>query len=355
MARTTKNMPLSRIRRTTLKDIANIAGVSVSTASLVLAGKSADRRISREVEERIREIALQQDYNPNLLVKSMQRGRTHILAFYNAFGHRERNDIYMDRLSTAILQDAGHLGYDVLTYCDFSRPADAVYRHVNGGLADGLLFFGPAEGDLLLPQMREARLPTVLLLLDDSEGKLCSVVDNVEESIQQIAKRLTDAGHRRIAAISSPPLQRTDSHRRIGMLQKALESLGAVLPSEWILPVSMDQQYPPDTALQNLMAVPDRPTALFCWHDRIGYRILEACDRLGIRVPEDLSLVGYDGLHWPSTSQHIMTSVVVDIDMAARVAVETLNNLITGEIPTEPRFKLPIRWERGTTLGYLPA
>jgi len=351
VARTTKNTTLSRVRRTTLKDIANIAGVSVSTASLVLAGKSADRRISREVEERVREIAQQQDYNPNLLVKSMQRGRTHILAFYNAFGHRRRNDLYMDRLSTAILLEAGHLGYDVLTYCDFSRPADAVYQHVNGGLADGLLFFGPAEGDMLLPQMREARLPTVMLLSEDTEGKLCSVVEDVEDGISQIASHLVAAGHRRIAAASSAPQQRTDSQRRIEMLQEALRPLGAELPQEWVLPVALAEGYPPDAALQTLLSLPDPPTALFCWHDYVGYRILEACDRLSIRVPEQLTLVGYDGLHWPSTSPHILTSVAVDIDTAARVAMGMLDTLIAGEIPEERTYRLPVRWEQGTTLG----
>src|SRR5438067_338234 len=106
--------------RTTLKDIALLAEVSVSTASLVLAGKGAERRISAEVELRVREVARQQDYSPNLLVHSLQQGRTHVISFYSAFHNRERNDLYMDRVATAIERAAGQRNYDVLVHCDFS-------------------------------------------------------------------------------------------------------------------------------------------------------------------------------------------------------------------------------------------
>src|SRR5439155_25572927 len=98
---------LLRGGRSTLKEIAWEAGVSVSTASVVLSGKAAQRRISRAVQRRVQEVARQHDYSPNLLVRSLQEGRTHILSFYNAFGHRHRDDLHMDRLSTAIERAAG--------------------------------------------------------------------------------------------------------------------------------------------------------------------------------------------------------------------------------------------------------
>jgi DNA-binding LacI/PurR family transcriptional regulator len=328
-----------------------MAGVSVSTASLVLAGKSADRRISREVEERVRVIAQQQDYNPNLLVKSMQRGQTHVLAFYSAFRRRERNDLYMDCLLTAVMREAGDRNYDVLTYCDFNRVPEDFYRHINGGLSDGLLFFGPIDTDPLLPLLRESRLPTVLLLHEDPEERLCSVVEDAQDGIRQIASRLVVAGHRLVAGTTSLPGEVTDSQRRITLLQEELLRRGISMPDTLIFPAAENGRYSVDVMLRSLMEMPERPTALFCWHDRIGYRILEGCDRLGIRVPEQLSLVGYDGLHWPSTSSHILTSVAVDIDTAAAAAVAMLTSQINGEAPSERRCRLPVRWEPGTTFG----
>ena len=123
---------LKKAGRTTLKDIARLAGVSVSTASLVLSGKGAERRISAEAERRVREIAREHDYAPNLLVRSMQRGRTHIFSFYNAFGDRSRDDLYMDRLYTAIERAAGQRKYDVLEDCDYTCPVDETSRMLHG-------------------------------------------------------------------------------------------------------------------------------------------------------------------------------------------------------------------------------
>src|SRR5690349_2546151 len=101
-------------RRPTLKEVARLAGVSVSTASFVLSGQSEERRISAEVSDRVRAVARERGYVPNLLVRSLQRGRTHALSFYNAFGSRALDDLYMDRVSNVVEFAAGARGYDVL-------------------------------------------------------------------------------------------------------------------------------------------------------------------------------------------------------------------------------------------------
>jgi LacI family transcriptional regulator len=337
-------------RRTTLKDIAQLAGVSVSTASLVLAGKAKSGRISPEVEERVREIAQKQDYTPNLLVRSMQRGRTNVLSFYSSFRLRERNDLYMDRLSTAIERAAGEYGYDVLVHCDFRRSADAFYRHITGGLSDGLIFFGPAVGDPLLPLLRESRLPTVLFNLADEAGKLSCVTEDMADGVRQVVQALLTRGHRRIGAVTSPP-GRNDAATRIALLRRYLAEQEVELPDARIVPVTESGEHPAETALHALLDGPDPPTALFCWHDRVGYRVLEACDRLGIAVPQQLSLIGYDGLHWPSVSPHLLASVFSDLDTIADATVQLLDQLIRGEATAPVTRHFPVRVDRGTTLA----
>jgi DNA-binding LacI/PurR family transcriptional regulator len=348
---TAKTAGNAALRRTTLKDIAQLAGVSVSTASLVLAGKAATRRISPEVEERVREIARQQDYTPNLLVHSMQRGRTNVLSFYSAFRLREPNDLYMDRLSTAIERAAGEYGYDVLVHCDFRRSDEAFYRHVTGGLSDGLIFFGPAVGDPLLPLLRESRLPTVLFNLSDEAGRLSSVTEDMADGIRQVAQTLLELGHRRIGAITSAPDQRSDARARVALLRERLAERGVELPEERILPVTDKGKYPAESALRTLLDQPNPPSALFCWHDRVGYRVLEACERLGIAVPQQLSLIGYDGLHWPSVSPHVLASVVSDLDTISDTSVRLLDELIRGEATAPVTRRFPVRLDRGTTLA----
>ena len=85
--------------RTRLLEVAARAGVSATTASLVLSGKARDRRISDEAHRRVRLAAQELNYTPNLLTRSLKRGRTHIVSFYNAFRNRESHDIYMEKLA----------------------------------------------------------------------------------------------------------------------------------------------------------------------------------------------------------------------------------------------------------------
>lgn len=339
----------NRTGRATLKEIARLAGVSVSTASLVLSGKGAERRISAEAERRVREVARQEDYAPNLLVRSIRHGRTHVLSFYSSFQYRERDDLYMDRISSAIERAAGRLHYDVLVHCDFARPVEDVYRALNGGRADGLIFFGPTESDPLVERLRSSRLPTVLLNHADEKRFLASVRDDMHDGIRQVADELVRLGHRRIAAISGAP--GTDSFARIDILRTHLALNGLSLPERWVVPVINNDAVRAEEALRFLLADPQPPTALFCWHDRVGYLMLEACERVGVSVPEQLSLIGYDGLQWPSATPHVLNSVAVDVESLAEAAVYLLDNIIQGKATTPVVNVYPVSLARGTTMA----
>ncbi|RYG29782.1 LacI family transcriptional regulator, partial [bacterium] len=105
----------------------------------------------------------------------------------------------------------------------------------------------------------------------------------------------------------------------------------------------------PET-LAKVVELPKRPTALFVWHDRAAYRLTEACAAAGIDVPGDLSIVGYDGLVWPSTTGHTVASATVSLPVLARTAVGLLDRLIEGEAGPFTQT-IPISFHPGTTLG----
>jgi len=81
--------------------------------------------------------------------------------------------------------------------------------------------------------------------------------------------------------------------------------------------------------------------------------VLEACERLGVRVPRDLSLIGYDGIHWPSTSSHILASVVVPLEAVSTAAVRMLDDLIEGRRERPVQESYPVSLSEGTTLESL--
>lgn len=337
-------------RRPTLSDIAREAGVSVGTASAILAGKTKERRISEELAVRVQKIAADLDYAPNLLVRSMQRGRTHMMSFFNGFRSRERQDYYMDALSTAIERAAGSMGYDIAVYCDFRRPVDETYRYLNGGRSDGLIFFTPKDDDPLLPHLRRSRLPVVLLNAVDEEGVLSSVKEDGDSGLRRAATTLVELGHRRVAALTADPSYNPDARARVTQLRGVLAEYGVDVPGRWVIACE-DHAEASREAIKFLMAEPEPPTALFCWHDRIGYVVLEQCDELGISVPGHLSVIGYDGFRWPARTRHVLASIAVDLDDMGEAAVEVLDHLVNHPEDAPVKRVMPAEFVIGTTLA----
>ncbi len=336
--------------RVTLAEVAERAGVSTTTVSLVLGGKADQHRISEETHRRVKQAADDLDYVPNLLVRSMQRGRTHVLSFFNGYRtQRMATDLYMDRLSTAIQNAAGQRGYDILVHCNFSRTARDTYRQVNGGRADGLLLFAPTLEDPLLPYLRASRLPVVLVNAEDPHRVLPSVRDDVESGMRQVAEALVRGGHQRIAVVTEAREHVDDAHARIRLLRRYLAEAGVAIPDEWVIP------YGAGEALRGFLQRPERPTALFCWRDRIAYFALEICESVGISVPEELSIVGYDGLPWPAATRHTAASVYVDLEGLAASAVELLDKYVNGYRGEVTQWTLPVTLTSGTTLGPAPS
>lgn len=315
--------------RSKLSDVAELAGVSASTASLVLGGKGEIQRISEDTRRRVREAAATLNYAPSLLHRSVRRGRTGIVSFYNSFRNRQAGDLYMDRLAAAVEHAGGRRGYNVLVHCHFDQTIQETYEFLNGGFADGLLLFAPGEDEPLLPLLRESGLPTVLINPRGSEPVLSTVRDDAEQGMALMADTLIAAGHRRFAVVAQQTPGWSDPQRRECGLIARLSEHGISQPE--IRSVVQHDLTPADLdrILAEVLAEP-RPTAVFVWNDRSAYNFLDACHRAGVRVPEDLSVVGYDGIRWHSISGHTVTSICPSLEDLAEAAVDALSQLIEG-------------------------
>jgi DNA-binding LacI/PurR family transcriptional regulator len=197
--------------------------------------------------------------------------------------------------------------------------------------------------------LRRSPLPTVLLQDAVSDPDWPRVLDDEAQGIALLVDAIVAQGHRRAAIIVGR--HRHDTARRIARFRSQMASRGVVLPEENIVRTSEREI---GQGLQELLALPERPTVAFTWNDRLGYKLLEACDRAGVSVPEALSLVGYDGIHWPSTSRHILTSVAVDMQTLTREAVELLDHLIERQAASPVERMVPVTLFPGTTLGIAP-
>ena len=319
----------------------------MSTVSLVLAGKADNRRISEDTCERVRKIAEDLNYAPNLLTRSLRRGRTHILSFYSTFRNREEADVYMDSLSSALELAGGDCGYDILVHCNFNRSPREIYQFLNGGLSDGLILFAPQPFDPLLSLLHNSSLPVVVLNGRDPHRLLPSVADDVEMGMRLVSEQLLQQGHRRVAILSPMDGDPRDADRRIQLLRANLRESGVEVPDRWVCPSRSDAR----AALARLMEEPEPPTAVFCWHDRLAYGVLAASESLGVRVPEQLSVIGYDGLYWPSATRHVAATVCVNHRALARSAVGLLDLYINGYDGPLREDLFPVSFSTGTSLG----
>jgi len=339
-----------RKQRITLSDVAAEAGVSTTTASLVLGGKTRSHRISAETHERILAAAKTLDYVPNRLVHSMQKGSTQILSFFDGFRNRHPNDLYRDALTTAIERAAGNRGYDILITCDFKRSPEETYRYLNGGIVDGVIFFAPQADDRLLPYLRSSRLPTVLLQASDTENVLSSVKDDVHTGMRLVADRLYALGHRRIAVAPHTAEANHDRDERIALLSRFMAEKGVKIQNG---PTVLDDN-DAETLYACVRERPEPPTAIFCWRDFQAYCLLEACEKRGMRIPQDLTVVGYDGLAWPMATSHKAASIKVDFDMLSESVISLLIDSIHQ--PTAPPIQkeISVTLYEGTTMAPPP-
>lgn len=342
-----------RATRTTLREVAQAAGVSVAAASYALSGKGLQRRISPAVIERIREVARESGYAPNLLVRSMQSGRTHVLGLYSSFRTHPHHDLYYSRVITALEEAAGSRGYNLLIYCRPESTHDEVYGALNGGMCDGVLFFGPVDDNPLLALLRQSKLPSVLLNHEDPDGILSSVTDDWRDGIRQVVESLTSLGHRDIAVVTSADAT-TDAPSRVREFTRLLERQGISVPTNRVVPLNVYSSEGARATLHALLNSDSPPTAVFCWHDLAGYYLLDACDSLNISVPMDLSFVGYDGINWSANPKQRLTTVEVDLEAQLQRAVHIVDRLIRGEIVTPEQTVNSVQLRTGTTLAAPP-
>jgi DNA-binding LacI/PurR family transcriptional regulator len=331
--------------RSSLQDVARHAGVSPSTVSSVLAGNQEHRRISEETCQRVHEAARALLYSPNLLHRSIRRGRTHIISVFNAFRRRDRDDLYLDRLTGAIEEAGGELGYNILVHTNYKLSLEETCKSLTGGFSDGLVLFGSTSDDPLIAMLKESTLPTVLIAPRQADDAFVNVLDDDAMGMRLVAEALVSNGHRQIAATSYRTNSSADPTGRIGRLKQELARLNVHLADESVLPFDNAE-----ATAKRVLALRPRPTALFVWHDGNAYTLLQAFESLGLTIPDDLSIVGYDGIHWPSKSANVIASVAVPVHEMARIGVCLLDRLIAGDGQPGNQI-IPVTFNPGSTLG----
>ncbi len=349
--------------RPTLADVASAAGVSVSTASLAFSGAGP---IASETRERVHQAAQRLGYaGPNPLGRSLRSGRSGIVGV--VIGDQLRRS-FRDPVSVQVLDGLvgtlGPLGLGVLLIpaLDPDRdPAEAAELDpllASAPMDVAVLIWGARREDASLAALQRRGVPVVIGEGPETEGAaVVGVAD--QKGTADLARYLTDLGHTRIASVTLPlchprqtgvptpeRLARLDwapaRHRLQGLTDAGVEPTVIVETAGSLVEEGR-------AAGRILLDVPEPPTAVIAQSDLLAAGVLLAARELGLRVPEDVSVAGFDGLDLAWLSPDVLTTVVQPLGAKGEAMGRAVEQVLAGEFP--PPVRMDVELRIGTTTG----
>lgn len=321
----------------TIIDVARLCGYSKATVSRAYASPEA---VSEKAREKIYAAAKQLNYAPNAIARAMVRQQTENIAFII---HEKQypailNPFYSPMLEAA-MQEGTRRNYSlfVTTSQDIHLPNGDIYikKHM-----DGVIFAG--EVDIrVIEEFRKQSIPVVLVNnYLDMDGLVCISADHYGGAVQA-TEYLCKLGHCKIGLLSgrfSPQV----SEARIEGFVKTLAKYDIPVDDRFIADIEPALE-DGEEIMTRMLRGGDRPTAFFCTNDTIAAGAMKAVTRAGLRVPEDIAIIGFDDSYISRVVEPELTTVRIDAAKMGCLAMQTLFDLIAGmpvekahiQIPTE--------------------
>ena len=309
-------------KRATIKDVAALAGVSAATVSRALDDRP---EISSETKERVRSACAQLGYVPNAAARGLSGHATHTIGLVLP----DISNPYFSGMATAIEETAAAHGCRVFLSNSF-RKEDRELRAIENLVArqvDGILVNPVSPESQLRHREVLGGLPCVYLGANHDESPSYVMADN-ETGAYAAARYLIRLGHRDILFLGGRTTSRTREQRirgfRRALAEAGLEGRELPAPPN----VTLMRQWSYETALELLKG--PLPDAIFAYSDMTALKVLEAAEERGVRIPEDLSMVGYDNIAFGALHRIHLTTVSQHKYQQGQIAVERLLEKING-------------------------
>ncbi|MEU8956322.1 LacI family DNA-binding transcriptional regulator [Streptomyces sp. NPDC048518] len=308
-----------------IKDVAKHAGVSVGTVSNVI---NRPDTVSEETRDRVRAVIDRLGYVRSESARQLRAGRSRIMALLVL---DMGNPFFVD-VARGAERAAREAGYRVMVCNSGQSPAEeAEYLALCAEQRVRGVLLTPADATgRNIDAFRRHGIPFVLVDRVAEGATECSVsVDDVMGGALAV-RHLVDAGHRSIAYVSGPPGLNQVKDRRVGALQALAEAgLDASVMRE--LPTERLDVAAGRDAGARILGLTERPTAVFCANDLLALGVLQAMYAAGVRVPEDVAIVGYDDIEFAAAAVVPLTSVRQPaVTMGAMAAELLLEETRTG-------------------------
>jgi DNA-binding LacI/PurR family transcriptional regulator len=331
--------------RVRLRDVADRAGVSVKTVSNVVNGFV---HVAPDTRARVQGVLDEMGYRPNLSARGLRTGRTGVIAL----ALPELDNPYFAELTGFVVQAAEDMGWTVLVdQTDGLRERELlVASGIRHQLIDGLILSPVALGTEDLVSRGPGDIPLVLLGEKISTGPVDHVaIDNVAAA-RAATEHLVSQGRRRIAAIGGQPGAASGvAHLRRRGWEDALLAVGLPTDDAWVAEVPTFRREHGAEAMAALLDRDHPPDAVFCFNDTLALGALWLLAERGVRVPEEVAVIGLDDIQDGRFSVPRLSTVGPDKEFLARTAVRMLGERLgDGGSALAPRdvragFELVVR------------
>jgi len=330
-----------------IKDVAKKAGVSISTVSYALNG--GPKPVADSLKERIIRVAQELDYRPSRIAKTLATGKSGVVGvIHTRIDFDMLQSGFMQGVLNGIAPEAQDCEHDVLLYTH-SRKLDGeeVLSLLLDRRADGLLFLAPENADEIIDLIDQRQFPYVVISGEPRAIGSHILADNYQ-GVRDAMQHLFDLGHRAIGHITGRQTMVDGVERRAAYLE-FMEERGLSVRDEW---VQSGEFYALGSyaAARRMLASHRRTTAIFAANDESAFAAVQCARDMGLRVPLDLSVVGFDDTVKALICEPRLTSVRQPLDQMGAVAMRTLARIIdVGQTPSVVRFPTRLVIRESTT------
>ena len=302
----------------TMKDIARLAGVSTSTVSHVI---NKSRFVSEDIAERVNKAAQDLNYAPSALARSLKMNRTRTIGMLVTTS----TNPFFGEVVKGVERSCYHKGYNLIL-CNTEGDNERMKASINTLLqkrVDGLLLMcSTLEGERIEVFDRYPDIPVVVM----DWGPMLFASDKIQDNSLSggyiATNYLIECGHKEIGCITGPLIRHQAQMRYEGYKRAVLEA-GLEINPQWIVESDFECEGGYE-AFNRMLEKGPLPSSIFVSNDMMAMGVLNAAHEKGIRIPEDVSIMGYDDIHIARFMSPALTTVHQPKYRLGKVAVETL-------------------------------
>jgi LacI family transcriptional regulator len=317
------------LKATTLKELAATLNLSQSTVSRIINGAGTAHRIARETQERVLQAAALHGYSANAVAKSLRQKRTFTIGVIVPEISEGYSTLVLSGIEDELLKDG--FFYFVVSHRHRPDLLDGLPRRMLTRSVEGIIAIDSALAD-------DLPVPLVAVSGHNRRKGVINIELDHEEAALLALSHLRSLGHEKIAFIKGQAFS-SDTEQRWRAIENGARSVGIQIDPELVVQLQEPEPGPgPGTEVTRQLLERKRPfTAIFAFNDVTAIGAIIALREAGLRIPEDVSVMGFDDVLAAATNDPPLTTINQPLRAMGQVAATTLLALIRNEIPQPPR------------------